>query len=42
MAERLHQRRPDSTLVRLEAIGHYPMIETPNEFALGALAGVSS
>ena len=36
MAERLHQRRPDSTLVRLAAIGHYPMIEASKEFALAA------
>ena len=36
MAERLHQRRPDSTLVRLDATGHYPMIEAPHEFALAA------
>jgi pimeloyl-ACP methyl ester carboxylesterase len=30
MAERLHERRPDATLVRLEGIGHYPMLEAPD------------
>jgi pimeloyl-ACP methyl ester carboxylesterase len=33
MAERLQDARPDATLVRLRGIGHYPMLETPNEFA---------
>lgn len=32
MAERLHAARPDATLVRLEGIGHYPMIEAPDAF----------
>jgi pimeloyl-ACP methyl ester carboxylesterase len=27
MAERLHTARPDATLVRLEGVGHYPMLE---------------
>jgi pimeloyl-ACP methyl ester carboxylesterase len=41
MAERLHERRPDATLVRLDGVGHYPMVESPSrcnaalEHALG-------
>jgi pimeloyl-ACP methyl ester carboxylesterase len=33
MAEQLHAARPDSTLVRLRDIGHYPMLEAPDAFA---------
>jgi pimeloyl-ACP methyl ester carboxylesterase len=33
MAERLHEARPDATLVRLRDVGHYPMLEAPEEFA---------
>ena len=33
MAERLHEARPDATLVRLRDAGHYPMLEVPDEFA---------
>jgi pimeloyl-ACP methyl ester carboxylesterase len=32
MAERLHTARPDATLVRLEGVGHYPMLEAPSAF----------
>lgn len=32
MAERLHDARPDTTLVRLRAVGHYPMLEAPDAF----------
>jgi pimeloyl-ACP methyl ester carboxylesterase len=32
MAERLHDARPDATLVRLPGIGHYPMLEAPAPF----------
>jgi pimeloyl-ACP methyl ester carboxylesterase len=32
MAERLHAARPDATLVRLEGIGHYPMLEARDAF----------
>jgi pimeloyl-ACP methyl ester carboxylesterase len=32
MAERLHETRPDATLVRLSGIGHYPMLEAPAAF----------
>jgi pimeloyl-ACP methyl ester carboxylesterase len=33
MAERLHEARPDATLVRLPGVGHYPMLEAPDAFA---------
>lgn len=33
MAERLHEARPDATLVRLRGVGHYPMLEAPDAFA---------
>lgn len=32
MAERLQAARPDATVVRLEGIGHYPMLEDPGRF----------
>jgi pimeloyl-ACP methyl ester carboxylesterase len=32
MAERLHAARPDATLVRLDGVGHYPMLEEPARF----------
>jgi pimeloyl-ACP methyl ester carboxylesterase len=32
MAERLHQARPDATLVRMHGVGHYPMLEAPEAF----------
>lgn len=33
MAERLAEARPDATLVRLEGVGHLPMIEVPDVVA---------
>jgi pimeloyl-ACP methyl ester carboxylesterase len=36
MAERLHEARPDATLVRLPGVGHYPMLEAPDAFAAAA------
>src|SRR5262249_7715010 len=33
MAERLHEARPDATLVRLRDVGHYPMLEAPDALA---------
>jgi pimeloyl-ACP methyl ester carboxylesterase len=33
MAEQLREARPDSTLVRLRDVGHYPMLEAPDAFA---------
>ena len=32
MAERLAAVRPDTTLVRLDGVGHYPMVESPSRF----------
>jgi pimeloyl-ACP methyl ester carboxylesterase len=32
MAQKLHEARPDATLVRLDGIGHYPMLESPAAF----------
>ena len=32
MAERLREARPDSTLVRLRDVGHYPMLEAADDF----------
>lgn len=40
IAERLVQRRPDAELVRLEGIGHWPMMEDPERFAAAVLAGL--
>jgi pimeloyl-ACP methyl ester carboxylesterase len=37
MTERLRRARPDITLVILDGVGHYPMVEAPDRF-LGALA----
>ena len=39
MADRLATARPDARVVRLDGIGHYPMVESPGRFldALGAL-----
>jgi pimeloyl-ACP methyl ester carboxylesterase len=40
MAERLHERVAGSTLVTLEDVGHYPMVEAPDEFATAMLAAL--
>jgi pimeloyl-ACP methyl ester carboxylesterase len=42
MVERLHGERPDAAIHRLEGVGHYPMVETPERFngaLLDALMG---
>ncbi len=38
MTDRLRRARPDATLVLLDGVGHYPMVEAPDRF-VGALAG---
>jgi len=38
MAERLHGMRADADLVRLEGIGHYPMLEEPDRFGRAVAA----
>jgi pimeloyl-ACP methyl ester carboxylesterase len=40
MAERLRATRPETTLVWLEGIGHYPMLEAPERFLEGVVAGL--
>lgn len=40
MARMLQERRPDADLVRLERIGHYPMIESPAAFGDAVLVGL--
>jgi pimeloyl-ACP methyl ester carboxylesterase len=40
MTEKLLEARPDATLVVLEDIGHYPMVEAPDRFADEVLAGL--
>jgi pimeloyl-ACP methyl ester carboxylesterase len=42
MAERLAERRSDATLTRLEGIGHYPMIESPDAFADAVCAALDA
>jgi pimeloyl-ACP methyl ester carboxylesterase len=32
MADRLSAARPDSRVVRLDGVGHYPMMEAPGRF----------
>jgi pimeloyl-ACP methyl ester carboxylesterase len=32
MADRLHAARPDATVVHLDRVGHYPMVEAPTRF----------
>lgn len=41
MAEQLHTRRPDAAFVRLDDLGHYPMIESPARFVDAVLPGMS-
>jgi len=38
MVDVLHRARPDATVVRLEGVGHYPMLEVPELFAAEAAA----
>ena len=38
MVERLQTARPDATVTILDRVGHYPMIEAPDQF-LAAVTG---
>jgi pimeloyl-ACP methyl ester carboxylesterase len=40
MVDTLLSARPDATAVRLEGVGHYPMVEAPQRFLDAALAGL--
>ncbi len=40
MLDTLLAARPDATVVRLDGVGHYPMVEAPALFLAGALAGL--
>ena len=40
MVDRLRRARPDATVVLLDGVGHYPMVEAPDRF-VSALAGAT-
>jgi pimeloyl-ACP methyl ester carboxylesterase len=40
MVDTLLAARPDATVVRLDGVGHYPMVEAPTLFLASALAGL--
>jgi pimeloyl-ACP methyl ester carboxylesterase len=40
MVDTLLAARPDATVVRLDGVGHYPMVEAPALFLASALAGL--
>ncbi len=40
MVDSLLAARPDATVVRLDGVGHYPMVEAPALFLAGALLGL--
>jgi pimeloyl-ACP methyl ester carboxylesterase len=42
MATRLHEKRPDSSLVTLEDVGHYPMVEDPDAFSAAMLTALGA
>jgi pimeloyl-ACP methyl ester carboxylesterase len=41
MTDELLQRRPDAQRVRLEGVGHYPMLEAPAAYTSAVLSGLS-
>jgi pimeloyl-ACP methyl ester carboxylesterase len=41
MVDTLLAARPDATAVRLEAVGHYPMVEAPSRFLEAVLPGLT-
>ena len=40
MVDTLCEARADATVVRLDGVGHYPMVEAPALFLAGALLGL--
>jgi pimeloyl-ACP methyl ester carboxylesterase len=38
MTAKLLEARPDATLITLDGVGHYPMVETPDRFAKAVLS----
>lgn len=40
MTDQLLERRADATRVRLEGVGHYPMVEAPERFVAAVLEGL--
>jgi pimeloyl-ACP methyl ester carboxylesterase len=42
MVDTLVAARPDATVVRLEGVGHYPMVEAPGRFVAAVLPALSS
>jgi pimeloyl-ACP methyl ester carboxylesterase len=40
MVDTLTAARPDATAVRLEGVGHYPMVEAPERFLAAAMLGL--
>lgn len=40
MVDTLLEARPDATVVQLDGVGHYPMVEAPALFLAGALLGL--
>ncbi|MGB6057536.1 MAG: alpha/beta hydrolase [Microthrixaceae bacterium] len=42
MSDKLISRRPDATLLVLDTVGHYPMIEAPEEFVAAVLTALSA
>jgi len=41
MARRLHTARPEATLVELDGVGHYPMVEDPERFGAALIAALA-
>jgi pimeloyl-ACP methyl ester carboxylesterase len=39
MVDRLESARPDARIVRLDGVGHYPMIEAPGRFVAALTEG---
>jgi pimeloyl-ACP methyl ester carboxylesterase len=42
MVDTLLAARPDASVVRLDGVGHYPMVEAPDRFLEAVLPGLES